>query len=105
MTAGSNPSRGNDPETPVIGAGEMAVALPAPPQTVTFTSAFQLPGMAGPYRPGTYELRETRRALDVSWEAWQISLTLLLVDGGTTEALDVTRDDLEAALARDRAAR
>jgi hypothetical protein len=89
---------------PLPGVGEMAVALPAVPRTVTFKAPFDLPGLAGPHRPGTYELRETRRALDVSWEAWQISLTLLLVDGGITQALDVSTADLDAALRLDRAA-
>ncbi len=89
---------------PLPGAGEMAVALPAVPRTVTFKAPFDLPGLAGPHRPGTYELRETRRALGVSWEAWQISLTLLLVDGGITQALDVSTADLDAALRLDRAA-
>jgi hypothetical protein len=93
-----------EPDHALPGAGEMAVALPTAPRTVTFKAPFDLPGLAGPHRPGTYELRETRRALDVSWEAWQISLTLMLVDGGITQALDVSTADLDAALSLDRAA-
>ena len=83
------------------GSGEMAVALPARPRTVTFVGPFTLPGMDKPHKPGTFELRETRRSLDVSWDAYQISLSIMLVDGGTTEALDVSMSDLDHALARD----
>ena len=82
----------------------MSVALPAAPETVTFTSSFMLPGLDRPHPAGTYELRETRRRLDLSWDAYQISLSIMLVAGGTTQALDVQRADLDAALAADRAA-
>ena len=82
----------------------MSVALPAAPETVTFTSSFMLPGLDRSHPAGTYELRETRRRLDLSWDAYQISLSIMLVAGGTTQALDVQRADLDAALAADRAA-
>lgn len=75
-----------------------------PAETVTFRHRFTLPGLDRPHPPGTYSLRETRRPLDVSWDAHQISLTIMLVEGGTTQALDVARDDLDAALGIDRAA-
>jgi hypothetical protein len=91
--------------TPQPGTGEMSVAHPVPPETVTFTAPFMLPGLDRPHPAGTYELRETRRRLDVSWDAYQISLTIMLVQGGTTEALDIARVDLDAALAADRAGR
>jgi hypothetical protein len=87
------------------GTGEMSVALPLVPETVTFRSSFMLPGLDRPHPPGTYELRETRRRLDVSWDAYQISLSIILVQGGTTQALDVERADLDIALAADLAAR
>lgn len=82
--------------------GEMAVAMPALPRTVTFRAPFLLAGMDRPHKPGTFEIRETRRALDVSWAAYQISLSIMLVDGGSTEALDVSAEDLQLALAADR---
>jgi hypothetical protein len=84
-------------------SAEMAVALPVRPRTVTFLAPFTLPGMDKPHKPGTFELRETRRSLDVSWDAYQISLSIMLVEGGTTEALDVSLSDLDQALAGDRA--
>ena len=41
---------------------------------------------------------------DLSWDAYQISLSIMLVHGGTTQALDIQRADLDAALAADLAA-
>jgi hypothetical protein len=72
---------------------------------VTFHLPFMLPGLAEPHPPGTFLLQERREALDVSWPAFVVSLSVLLVDGGTTQSLDVSRHDLEAAMARDRAGR
>ena len=71
------------------------------PGSVTFRAPFMLPGLEQAHRPGTFALRETRQPLDVSWSAFVTSLTVMLVDGGTTQALDVTREDLDAALMRD----
>jgi len=70
---------------------------------VTFARPFILPGMDMPHGPGTFELRETREPLDVMHEAYRITRTILLVDGGKTEALEVTADALEFALALDAA--
>jgi hypothetical protein len=76
-------------------------AEPSPGRTVTFHRPFRLPGMDLPHAPGTFELRQTREALDVMWEAYQVSLRIVLVDGNSSEALDVTSADLDAALALD----
>jgi deoxyinosine 3'endonuclease (endonuclease V) len=70
-------------------------------RSVTFARSFMLPGMDTPHRPGTFELRETREALDVMHEAYRITRTIVLIDGGRTEALEVTADALEFALALD----
>jgi hypothetical protein len=78
--------------------------VPTRAETVTFRHRFTLPGLDSPHPAGTYALRETHRQLDVSWAAHQISLSIMLVDGGTTQALDVLREDLDAALTLDRAA-
>ena len=80
------------------------MADPKIPENVTFHRPFLLPGLDRPHPPGTYALRETRRSLDVSWDAYQITLSIILVDRGTTQALDVSRTDLDAALAADLAA-
>jgi hypothetical protein len=70
-------------------------------ETVTFRRPFTLPGLDRPHRPGTFALRETRTRLDVSWPAYVISLSLILVDGAFTQVVDVSRSDLDVALARD----
>jgi hypothetical protein len=72
--------------------------------TVTFNRPFLLPGMDAPHAPGTFELRRTREALDVMWEAYRVTLRIVLVDGGSMQAIDVTAADLDAALALDTAA-
>lgn len=70
-------------------------------RTVTFAHPFLLPGMTAPHRPGTFEVMETREALDVVWEAYRISTTILLVDGPVTEAWAVAPMALVEALALD----
>ena len=70
-------------------------------ETVTFRRPFMLPGLDKPHRPGTFVVRETRDRLDVSWPAYSITLSLMLVDGAFTEVLDVSRRDLDEALALD----
>lgn len=92
--------------------GEAAVTIPSkivvfpsvsgsPSRTVTFRRPFLLRGLDMPHPPGTFVLRQTRTALDVSWPAFVISLSLILVDGGITRALDVSRRELEDALVLD----
>ena len=77
-------------------------AAPAPqPNTVTFARPFQLPGMDEPHGPGTFEVRTSREALDVTWEAFRISTRIILTHGNSSEALDVTAADLATALALD----
>lgn len=70
--------------------------------SVTFTHPFMLPGMDEPHPGGTFEIRTTWHELDVPWAAFRRSSRLMLPSGAALEALDVTTDDLEAALARDR---
>ena len=73
-------------------------------ETVTFRRPFLLPGLDRPHRPGTFAVRETRTPLDVSWPAFVISLSLILIDGAFTQVLDITRTDLDEALVKDVAA-
>jgi hypothetical protein len=70
-------------------------------RTVTFRRPFRLPGMDVAHAPGTFELRRTREALDVMWEAYLVSLRIMLVERGSIQALEVTAADLDAALALD----
>ena len=84
------------------GAAEMFVAMPAsPPRHVTFRLPFMLPGMDQPHAGGTFEVRESREPLDVPWAAYRVTNRIIIVDGGRTEALEVTAAELEQALAAD----
>jgi hypothetical protein len=78
-----------------------AEAPPPDPTSVTFTRPFMLPGMDEPHSAGTFELRTTRHELDVPWAAYRKTNRLMLPNGSAIEALEVTSDDLEAALALD----
>jgi hypothetical protein len=60
--------------------------------------------MDAEHRPGTFEVRETREPLDVMHEAYRITRRIVLVDGATTELLEVSADELASALALDEAA-
>ena len=71
-------------------------------EQVTFRHPFSLPGLDGPHRPGTFDLVTERKALDVSWPAYRLTVTILLTEAGRVEAVAVTRGDLNAALERDR---
>jgi hypothetical protein len=59
--------------------------------------------MDGPHLPGTFELREIREPLDVMHDAYRTILRIVLVENGLTEVLEVTRDELDFALALDEA--
>lgn len=70
-------------------------------ERVTFRHPFTLPGLDRPHGPGTFDVRTEREALDVSWPAYRVSVTILLTDTGRTEAVAIRRGDLDAALQRD----
>ena len=72
-------------------------------QWVTLLHPFQLTGMSGLHKPGTFELRTEKVPLDVSWPAYRTEYTLLLTSGGETSAWSVTAVELEAVLAKDEA--
>ena len=92
------------PFVPTIVARAPAEVVPLTPmETVTFRRPFTLPGLIELHSPGTFEVRHEREALDLSWQAWRVTTTILLTDGAITEALDVKADDLASALELDRA--
>lgn len=70
-------------------------------EQITFLHPFMLPGLDHPHRPGTFDLVTEHEALDVSWPAYRLSLTIHLTEAGGVEAVPVTRVDLDAALQRD----
>ncbi|WP_105385709.1 hypothetical protein [Neorhizobium alkalisoli] len=70
-------------------------------KTVTFHNTFQLPGMEREHAPGVFDVQITREPLNVMWEAYHQTMTLMLTSGGLVEAIDITATDLEDALVRD----
>jgi hypothetical protein len=70
-------------------------------RTVTFRNAFQLPGMEREHAPGVFDVQVTREPLNVVWEGYHQTMTLMLTSGGLVEAIDVTATDLEEALVQD----
>jgi hypothetical protein len=85
-----------------ISSGDTEVAPLEMPKTVTFRSPFFLPGLDRPHPPGTFQVWERREPLDVSWDAFVVTKTIMLTGSGTIEALDVKASDLDEALRRDR---
>jgi hypothetical protein len=85
-------------------AVDQGEALPGAQEIVTFTLPFTLPGLGRPHPPGSFLVWERREPLDVSWDAFVVTKTIMLTGSGSVEALDVKADDLAAALDRDREA-
>jgi hypothetical protein len=70
-------------------------------RTVTFRNAFLLPGMDRAHAPGQFEVQIIEEPIDVSWEAYHRTLTIMLTSGGLTEAVSVSQAHLDEALAAD----
>lgn len=86
-----------------ISSGAPQVAPLEMPKTVTFRSPFLLPGLDRPHPPGTFQVWERREPLDVSWNAFVLTKTIMLTGSGTIEALEVKASDLDKALRHDQA--
>lgn len=72
--------------------------------TVTFGSAFTLPGLERAYPAGSYVVHADDEQLDVSFPASRrVATTILLKEGPMTRAWLVKPADLDAALAADAA--
>jgi hypothetical protein len=69
--------------------------------TITFQRSFLLPGMEVPHTAGTFELQIQEEPIDVVWEAYHRTLTIMLTSAGRVEAWPVSETDLENALAVD----
>jgi len=69
---------------------------------VVFEHPFRLPGMEADHAPGVFEARVLEEPLDVTWEAYHVTITLMLPSGSRMESWAVSAADLEAALAKDR---
>lgn len=70
-------------------------------ETVSFKNSFRLPGMDHDHPPGLFEVQITEEPLNLMWDAYHRTMTLMLTSGGIVEAINVTAEDLEAALAED----
>lgn len=69
---------------------------------VAFRQAFMLPGMDKPHGPGEFDVQIVEEPLDVMWEGYHRTLTIMLTSGAFTEALAVTEAALDEALAVDK---
>lgn len=78
---------------------------------ITFARPFTLPGMPAPHAPGTFELRQTREALepplglDLSfpWTAFRTDTVILIPSGSGVEAWPVSGDELKGLVEADSA--
>jgi hypothetical protein len=70
-------------------------------EAITFHNPFRLAGMDHDHAPGVFDLEITEEPLNVMWEAYHRTMSLMLTSGGMTEAIKVTPEDLAAALAKD----
>lgn len=68
-------------------------------KSITIIRPFQLSGMAQPHPPGVFELQIDEEPIDVTWEAYHTTMTLLLSSNGRTEAWPVSREEFEKTLA------
>jgi hypothetical protein len=68
---------------------------------VTFDSPFLLPGMDKAHGPGEFDVQIVEEPLDVMWEGYHRTLTIMLTSGAVTEAVAVTEAALDEALAED----
>lgn len=68
---------------------------------VTFRSPFLLPGMDKAHGPGEFDVQIVEEPLDVMWEGYHRTLTIMLTSGAVTEAVAVTEAALDEALAED----
>jgi hypothetical protein len=97
-----NPAASPQTEDAALATDGASDADVSPPSTfITFRSPFLLPGLDRPHPAGTFEVRERREALDVSFDAAIVTRTIMLSGDGGIEALDVKADDLAAALRLD----
>lgn len=68
---------------------------------VAFQNAFLLPGMDKAHGPGEFDVQIVEEPLDVMWEGYHRTLTIMLTSGAFTEAIAVTEAALDEALASD----
>lgn len=68
-------------------------------KSIKIDRPFQLPGMAQPHPPGVFEMQIDEEPIDVSWEAYHTTMTLILPSDGLIEAWPVSKEEFERTLA------
>jgi hypothetical protein len=68
-------------------------------KSITSVWPFQLPGMAHPHPSGVFDLQIDEEPIDVTWEAYQTTMTLLISSNGCTKAWPVSGEEFEKVLA------
>jgi hypothetical protein len=68
---------------------------------VAFQNAFMLPGMDNAHDAGEFDVHVVEEPLNVMWEGYHRTLTIMITSGAFTEAISVTETALDEALAND----
>ncbi len=68
-------------------------------KSINIGRPFQLPGMARPHAPGVFELQIDEEPIDVTWEAYHSTMTLILSSDGLIEAWPISKEEFERTLA------
>lgn len=64
-------------------------------KSITILQPFQLAGMREPHAPGTFELQIDEDPIDVVWEAYHRTMTLILSSNGLTEMWPMSDEELQ----------
>lgn len=68
-------------------------------KSVNIVRPFQLPGMVKPHPPGIFDLQIDEDPIDVTWEAYHTTMTLILTSDGLSEAWPVSKEEFDRTLA------
>jgi hypothetical protein len=68
-------------------------------KSINIGGPFKLPGMARPHAPGVFELQIHEEPIDVTWEAYHTTMTLILSSDGLIEAWPISKEEFERTLA------
>lgn len=63
-------------------------------KSITIPQPFQLAGMREPHAPGTFELQIDEDPIDVVWEAYHRTMTLILSSHGLTEMWPMSDEEI-----------
>jgi hypothetical protein len=80
---------------------ELIMNMKTSVRRVAFQNAFILPGMDKAHAPGEFDVHVAEEPLNVMWEGYYRTLTIMVTSGALTEAIAVTEAALDEALASD----